>query len=60
MLHELGYHVVRFKESEVRHRLDDVVWKLEKYLENIEKESIPPAPFAKGEKHNTSPFFKGG
>lgn len=33
-LKDLGYRVLRFKESEVRHKLDDVVWQLEKFLEN--------------------------
>lgn len=34
ILGELGYRVLRFKEGEVRHRLDDVVWQLEKFLES--------------------------
>jgi len=34
ILGELGYTVLRIKEAEVRHRLDDVVWQLEKFLEN--------------------------
>jgi len=34
-LNELGYHVIRFTEAEVRHKLDDVVWSLEKFLENL-------------------------
>ncbi|MCK5028788.1 MAG: endonuclease domain-containing protein [Bacteroidales bacterium] len=33
-LKDLGYRVLRFKESEVRHKLDDVVWQLEKFLED--------------------------
>ena len=33
-LKNLGYSVLRFKESEVRHKLDDVVWQLEKILED--------------------------
>jgi very-short-patch-repair endonuclease len=33
-LKDLGYKVLRFKESEVRHKLDDVVWQLEKFLED--------------------------
>ena len=33
-LNNKGYRVLRFKESEVKHKLDDVVWHLEKFLEN--------------------------
>ena len=33
---ELGYTVLRFSESEIRYRLDDVVWKLEKFIENLD------------------------
>jgi very-short-patch-repair endonuclease len=33
-LKDIGYRVLRFKESEVKHQLDDVVWRLEKFLEN--------------------------
>ncbi|HAN18342.1 MAG: hypothetical protein A2X13_04415 [Bacteroidetes bacterium GWC2_33_15] len=40
-LSNLGYTVLRFQENEVRYYLDDVVWKLEKFLENIE-DSNPP------------------
>lgn len=36
-LSALGYTVIRFKESEIRHGLDDVVWRLEKFLENIDE-----------------------
>ena len=32
-LKDSGYRVLRIKESEVRHKLDDVVWRLEKFLE---------------------------
>ena len=34
-LGRLGYQIIRIKEGEIRHRLDDVVWKLEKVYENI-------------------------
>ena len=36
-LSELGYTVIRINEGDVRHRLDDIVWRLEKYLENIKE-----------------------
>ena len=39
-LNELGYQVVRIEEAEIKHRLDDVVWKLEKIYENIIESKI--------------------
>ena len=39
-LNELGYQVIRIKEGEIKHRLDDVVWRLEKIYEIIKESNF--------------------
>ena len=55
-LNDLGYTVLRFQEGEIKHQLDEVVWRLEKHFENIEGSN---PPFPKGERKYAPPLLKG-
>ncbi len=51
VLNELGYDVIRVYEGEVLNDINNVIRTIEAYLpEEILNASIPPSPFAKGEK----------
>ncbi|MDP4207293.1 MAG: DUF559 domain-containing protein [Bacteroidota bacterium] len=49
----LGYTVLRFTENEVNTVIQNVIRSIEHYVLNIQNNSIPPAPFSKGEKRDT-------
>ena len=54
-LNELGYKVIRFTEHDVKHDFENVRRALNIYIEEfIENESIPLAPFSKGEEQEVT------